>query len=94
MTNDFKISSTGLSERSDIIDPPILPLLFLFHSIREITNKTLNSKPGTKSFFKQNTKLKRLLNLGRGNIFRVSFWFGSIFDEYQFKKVTNITLLK
>ena len=64
MTNDFKISSTGLSERSDIIDPPILPLLFLFHSIREITNKTLNSKPGTKNLFKQNTKLKRRFNFG------------------------------
>lgn len=89
MTNDFKISSTGLSERSDIIDPPILPLLFLFHSIREITNKTLNSKPGTKNLFKQNTKLRGfiIVVLSRVSFCWLSFWFGISWDEFQLRKV-------
>ena len=90
MTNDFKISSTGLSERSDIIDPPILPLLFLFHSIREITNKTLNSKPGTKNLFKQNTKLRGFSILDWSRVsFLVKFLVWNQLGRISVNKVKN-----
>ena len=42
MTNDFKISSTGLSERSDIIDPPSSLYYFYFIPLEKLQIKHSN----------------------------------------------------